>query len=56
MGTVIPPARSEPLWDDRDAQPVENAAVEMDGDLAAQPAPDYEVDQRVNWWLSSNSS
>ena len=23
--------------------------VEPDWDLAAQPAPDYEIDQRVNW-------
>ncbi|MHB8951129.1 MAG: hypothetical protein ACYC4S_19075 [Rhodoferax sp.] len=24
-------------------------AVEPDWDLAAQPAPDYEADQRINW-------
>jgi hypothetical protein len=23
--------------------------VEPDFDMAAQPAPDYEVDQRINW-------
>ena len=30
--------------------PVDDGAQgEPDWDLAAQPAPDYEVDQRVNW-------
>jgi hypothetical protein len=23
--------------------------IEPDWDLAAQPAPDFEVDQRINW-------
>lgn len=27
----------------------EGVEVEPDWHLAAQPAPDYEVDQRVNW-------
>ena len=27
----------------------EGVEVEPDGDLAAHPAPDDEVDQRVNW-------
>jgi hypothetical protein len=31
----LSPARGPPLWED--------------WDLAAQPAPDYEVDQRANW-------
>jgi len=45
----ISPARGPPLWDDCDAQAGEEAQIEPDWDLAAQPAPDYEVDQRVNW-------
>ena len=31
-----------PMWDD-------GARIEPDCDLAAQPAPDFDVDQRVNW-------
>jgi len=27
----------------------EGVEVEPDWDLAAQPEPDYEVDQRINW-------
>ena len=38
-----------PLWDDCDAQVGEGADGEPDWDMAAQPAPDYEVDQSVNW-------
>ena len=45
----ISPARGPPLWDDCDAQTDEGVHIEPDWDLAAQPAPDYEVDQRVNW-------
>jgi hypothetical protein len=45
----ISPARGSPLWDDCDTQALEGVAVESDWDLAAQPAPDYEVDQCVNW-------
>ena len=45
----IAPARGPPLWDDCDAQVGENAGGEPDWDMAAQPVPDYEVDQRVNW-------
>jgi hypothetical protein len=47
----ISPARGPPLWDDcSDAQMDDGAQIEpADWDLAAQPAPDYEVDQRVNW-------
>ena len=45
----ISPARGPPLWDDCDAHVGEGIEVEPDWDLAAQPAPDYEVDQRINW-------
>ena len=46
----ITPARGPPLWDDcGNAQMGEGVEVEPDWDLAAQPAPDYEVDQRINW-------
>jgi hypothetical protein len=37
------------LWDDCDAQVDEEVQIEPDWDLAAPAAPDYEVDQRVNW-------
>ncbi len=46
----ISPARGPPLWDDCDAQMDDGAQIEQaDWDLALQPAPDYEVDQRINW-------
>ena len=46
----ISPARGPPLRDDCDAQMDDGAQIEpVDWDLAAQPAPDYEVDQRINW-------
>jgi hypothetical protein len=45
----IAPARGPPLWEDCDAHSGEGTQIEPDWDLAAQPAPDYEVDQRVNW-------
>ena len=45
----ICPARGPPLWDDCDAQMDEVVEGEPDWDLAAQPPPDYEIDQRVNW-------
>ena len=45
----IAPARGLPLWEDCDAQPDDAVHGEPDWDLAAQPAPDYEPDQRVNW-------
>ena len=44
----VSPARGPPLWEDCDAQMGEGVQVEPDWDLAEQPAPDYEVDQRVN--------
>ena len=46
----ISPARGPPLWDDcSDAQTDDGVHIEPDWDLAPQPAPDYEVDQRSNW-------
>ncbi len=45
----ISPARGPPLWDDCDAQTDEGVRIKPDWDLAAQPAPDFEVDQRVSW-------
>ena len=45
----IAPARGPPLWEDCDAQTDDGVHIEPDWDLAAQPAPDYEVDQRINW-------
>lgn len=46
----ISPARGPPLWDDSGAaQTGECAAAEPDWGLAAQPPPDFEVDQRINW-------
>lgn len=45
----ISPARGPPLWDDCDAHVGEGVAVEPDWDLAAQAAPDFEVDQRISW-------
>ncbi len=46
----IAPARGPPLWGDCDAQTDDGAQIEpADWDLAAQPAPDYGVDQRVSW-------
>lgn len=46
----ISPACGPPLWDDcSDAQTDGGVHIEPDWDLAAQPAPDYEVDQRINW-------
>ena len=47
----LSPARGPPLWDgcDADAQRGEDGQAEPDWDLAAQPAPDYELDQRINW-------
>ena len=50
----IAPARGPPLWDDGGNAQMGNGmqlepdwATEWDG--AAQPAPDYEVDQPTNW-------
>ncbi len=45
----ITPARGPPLWEGSDAPVDDGVQGEPDWDLAAQLAPDYEVDQRVNW-------
>jgi hypothetical protein len=45
----IAPARGPPLWDDCGGAPDEGMQIGPDWDLVAQPAPDYEVDQRINW-------
>ena len=45
----IAPARGPPLWDECDARMGEGVEVEPDWDLAAQPAPDFDADQCVNW-------
>ena len=45
----IAPARGPPLWDDCDAQTDDGVHMEPDWDLAAQAAPDFEVDQRISW-------
>ncbi len=46
----IAPARGPPLWEDGgDEQMDEVVHIEPDWDLAEQPAPDFDVDQRINW-------
>ena len=45
----ITPARGPPLWEEPNAQAGEGSQIEPDWDLAPQPAPDYEVDQRISW-------
>jgi hypothetical protein len=45
----ISSARGSPLWDECDTHCGEGTPIGPDWDLAAQPAPDYEVDQRINW-------
>ena len=45
----IAPARGPQLWTDCDAQQSEGTQIVPEWELPAQPAPDYEVDQRVNW-------
>ena len=49
MAPRISPARGPPLWEGCDAQMGEGVEIEPDWGLAAQPAPHYEVDQRINW-------
>ena len=51
MSAQQEPAREPPLWDgwDADVQTGEGGQALPDWDLQAQPAPDYEVDQRVSW-------
>jgi hypothetical protein len=48
-GYDLSPARGPPPWDDGDAQMDDGLQIEPDWDLAAQPAPDFEVDQRISW-------
>ena len=43
----ISPARGPPLWNDGDAQMDDGAQIEPDWGLAAQLAPDHEVDQML---------
>lgn len=45
----IAPARGPPLWEDCDAQVDDGVQCDPHWDLAAQPAPDYEVDQLISW-------
>lgn len=45
----ISPARGPPLWERCDALAGEGRQILSDWDLAAQPTPDSEVDQRVSW-------
>ena len=45
----IAPARGPPLWDGCDEPMGEGVEVEPDWDEAAQPAPDFETDQRISW-------
>ncbi|MDN2783587.1 IS91 family transposase, partial [Campylobacter jejuni] len=45
----ITPARGPPLWDECDAQAAEGVEPAPAWDEATQPAPDFEVDQRVRW-------
>ena len=40
--------RRTPLWDECDVPMGDGVKVELDWDEAAQPAPDFEVDQRVS--------
>ena len=47
--THISPAPGPPLWEDCDAKVGEGTQIEPDWDLAAQPALEFDVDQRVNW-------
>ena len=49
QGPTHIPARGPPRWDDCDAQVDDAARIKPDSDLAAQLAPDFDVDQRVNW-------
>ena len=44
----IPATRATAVVDECDAQMGQGVQVEPDWDLAAQPEPDYEIDQRVN--------
>jgi hypothetical protein len=43
------PAYGSQLWEGFDAQMDDGMQIEPDWDLAEQPTPDYEVDQRTGW-------
>ena len=45
----ITPARGSKLWEGADAQGGEGMEPVPDWDEAAQPVPDFGVDQRVSW-------
>jgi hypothetical protein len=45
----IAPARGPPLWEDCDAPVGKGVESEPDWDMTAQPGPEHEVDQRINW-------
>jgi Putative transposase len=45
----IAPARGPPLWEGCDAPVGEGVESEPDWDMAAQPVPEHEIDQRINW-------
>jgi len=45
----ITAARGPPFWDEFDAHEDEGVQPEPSWDDAAQAAPDFELDQRVNW-------
>ena len=43
----VTPARGPTLWDEHDA--VVEAGADPEWDPSAQIAPEYQVDQRINW-------
>ena len=45
----IAPARGPPLWDGCDVPMDDGVDVEPHWDDTAQPAPDFDIDQRINW-------
>ena len=47
----ITPTHEPPMWDGADAQAGEGVAPAQDLDESAQPAPRFEVDQFVSWWV-----
>jgi hypothetical protein len=49
LDIIISPACGPPLWEQCDVQISDEMPGGPDWDLAAQSAPDYEVDQGVNW-------
>ena len=46
----ITTTRGPPLWGACDVQMNDAVDVGPDWDDAAQPAPEFEVDQRISWW------